>query len=181
MKIRIMAIVSIFFMVILLGCFKIYTSPPEDEALTPQESSEDTQQYNQKTDVQQQPVSSSNAGEPEPEPKEPLPDLVPTEILYDKSKLQVGTTIYFDSGIYNGGDASSKGFNIKWFVNGSELGYGWHEGVNAGSLVMTDNSQFYWKPVSSGKYTVEFVIDCDNYIAEENEENNTISASVTIP
>ena len=185
MKIRIMSIVSIFLLVMLLGCVKIYTSPPESETTVVPQTVQGSQDNIQQNPAQQEPVSSGNtkeaAPEPEPEPEVPLPDLVPTEILYDTAKLKIGTTIFFDSGIFNGGDAPSNGFNIKWFVNGSELGYGGHQGIKAGSLDMTYNSQFYWKPVASGNYTIEFVVDCDEFIPESDEDNNTVSVNVTIP
>ena len=170
MKIRIVVSISILLMVSIFGCVKIYTSPPQDEATVVPEQVQNAQEESQQ----------------EPEPKQeqevqaPLPDLVPTEILYDKSALMVGTTVFFDSGISNNGLADADGFNIKWFVNGEEMGYGGHQGVKAGFQDMTNNSQFYWMPVSAGNYEVEFVIDCDDFIHEIKEDNNSVHVNVLV-
>ena len=193
MKIRIMVFFSILIVLVfvLTGCIKIYTTPMEDEAAAAQDSAQNDQQSNQVNEVQQQPIPAEQAQEfipeadaapvPAQQPEEPLPDLVPKEIVYDEASLKKGTTIFFDSGILNDGDAPSDGFNIKWFVNGEELGYGGHQGIQAGSVDMTYNSQFYWKPTSSGTYKIEFVVDCDEFIPEEDESNNTVSVTITIP
>lgn len=73
-------------------------------------------------------------------------DLKPTSITYDKEKAtQFGAKIYFDSGIENGGGTATEVFNIKWFVDGKEVGaYGSHAGVPAGTTVLDGNSQFEW-------------------------------------
>ena len=170
MKIRIVVSISILLMVSIFGCVKIYTNPPQDEATVVPEQIQNAQEESQQ----------------EPEPKQeqevqaPLPDLVPTEILYDKSALMVGTTVFFDSGISNNGLADADGFNIKWFVNGEEMGYGGHQGIRAGSQDMTDNSQFNWVPTQAGTFEISFVVDCDRFIDETNESNNTASVTVTV-
>ena len=69
------------------------------------------------------------------------PDIAPTAIRYDQQKTQVNTKIYFDSGIVNNGGADTEVFNIKWFVDGKEVGaYGSHAGVPAGTEVLDGNS-----------------------------------------
>jgi hypothetical protein len=60
------------------------------------------------------------------------PNLQPTGITFDTSTAVVGGTVFFDSGVSNTGDVDTSVFNIKWFVNGQEVGaYGSHSSVPA--------------------------------------------------
>lgn len=98
MRIRIMVIVSIFSMMLLSGCIKIYASPPEGETTSApgqaqgaQESAQaSTQQSVQDASAQPPAAPSGNATQPE----EKLPDLVPTEILYDSASVITGQVNY---------------------------------------------------------------------------------------
>lgn len=49
-------------------------------------------------------------------------DLEPTAIYFDKAAAAVGRNVHFDAGVINTGDQGSEGFNIKWFVDGKEVG-----------------------------------------------------------
>ena len=110
-----------------------------------------------------------------------LPDLVPSMIVYEMESLLVGQEIYFDSAIRNDGKVDSEGFNIKWFVNEAQMGYGGHPGVASGVLDLSSNSQFSWTPPAAGQYKIEFVVDSDDFIKELDETNNSVSAIVSIP
>ena len=184
MRIRIMVIVSIFSIMLLSGCIKIYASPPEGEATSApgqaqgtQESTQaSTQQSVQDASAQPPAAPSGNATQPE----EKLPDLVPTEILYDSASVTTGQQIYFDSGIRNVGTSNCGGFNIKWFVNGEEMGHGGHPGIAAGGADMTSNSQFYWTPTTIGSYQIEFLVDSEDMVKESVETNNSIAISVQV-
>lgn len=186
MKIRIMAIVSIFLMVILLGCFKIYTSPPESDTSIVPDEVQNVQEALQAESTQPDSTSSSDTMEPSQSAPSPsgnakqLPDLLPTEIIYDSDSVSIGQQIYFDSGIKNIGLMDSEGFNIKWFVNGEQHGHGGHPGVLSGNADMTSNSQFYWTPSTAGTYKVEFLVDSENFIQESDEENNSIYVDVVV-
>ena len=107
-------------------------------------------------------------------------DLQPTSIIYTNTNLLVGTPINFDSGIRNNSNSNSGGFNIKWYVNGTQLGYGGHGSIPAYSTVLDGNSQFTFTPTASGSYTVTFVVDADNHVLETNESNNSISVSFEV-
>lgn len=109
-----------------------------------------------------------------------LPDLIPTRLLYDPAEVAIDSAVYFDSSILNIGSADSDDFNIKWFVNGKEMGYGWHPPIRAGNEDRDSNSQFKWIPQESGTYKIEFVVDCDEMVDEENEFNNTAAVTITI-
>lgn len=109
-----------------------------------------------------------------------LPDLEPTEITFSKKDMKVGEPIFFDSGIINSGNAPTGVFNIRWYINNMDCGYGSHADIDANTTVMDGNSQCAWTPTKTGKYTMKFVVDCDNHFYEKNEENNTRSVTFRI-
>jgi len=122
---------------------------------------------------------------PTPTPTQivPLADLYPVfqpGLNYEEMALYVGERIFFDTGVGNGGDDDSGAFNVKWYVNGTEMGYGGHEHIWARQIHYDGNSGFYWTPTAPGKYRLEFQVDCDNHVDESNENNNTLSFVVTI-
>lgn len=114
-------------------------------------------------------------------PNAPAPDLEPTAITLDNAALVAGHTVHFDSGITNSGDADSGVFNIKWFVDGKDVGaYGSHAGVPKNTTVMNGNSQFDWTFDSPGSHLVTFTVDVDNHINESNENNNSRSVTLEV-
>ncbi len=124
-----------------------------------------------------------------------LPDLVPDQITIDGEYSRIvrgitgesypvytpGKQLYFDSGITNTGSVEAKGvFNIKWYRDGTEVGYGGHKTVPAGTDMTWDNSQYYWTPMEPGTYTIIFWVDCDNHVKESNENNNKTEITVHV-
>lgn len=108
-------------------------------------------------------------------------NLLPTAITYTPSSPVVGQQVYFDSGITNNGDVDTGVFNIKWFVDGQEVGaYGSHQGVPAGQTILDGNSQFQWIFTSAGTHTVTFVVDVDNHVQESDEADNAGSIDVVV-
>ena len=108
-------------------------------------------------------------------------NLRPTAITADIASPVVGQTVYFDSGIENTGDIDTGVFNIKWYVNGAEVGaYGSHLGVPAHSTVLDGNSQFLWAFDAPGTYTVTFDVDVDNFVPETNENDNARTFQITV-
>lgn len=113
------------------------------------------------------------------------PDLVPTPITWTSSAtstlIRSGDEVVFDSGIQNAGDANAGVFNVKWFVNNAQVGYGSHAGVLAKSTVMNGNSAYTWKvPEGSLSYEIRFEIDTENHIGESNETNNSVVLQVQV-
>lgn len=108
------------------------------------------------------------------------PDLSPLTISYDTNTIAVGKTILLDSGICNSGDADAAGFNIKWYVNGSQVGYGYHYDVSANTTDLYGNSSYFWTPSSPGSYTIRFVADVDDYVMESNENNNEATITIVV-
>jgi hypothetical protein len=108
-------------------------------------------------------------------------DLLPTEITtpYIEKSIEAGDTVYFDSGIKNAGSVLTSNFNIKWFVDGVQVGYGGHNGIPAGAIVMNGNSQYTWT-ATEGTHKIKFVVDADNHIVESNEANNSATKTVIV-
>jgi hypothetical protein len=108
-------------------------------------------------------------------------NLQPTRITFDSSTAVVGGTVFFDSGVSNTGDVDTGIFNIKWLVNGQEVGAaGSHAGVPAGQTVLNGNSQFSWRFDRSGRYSVTFIVDFANQVAESNEGDNSTTTDVVV-
>jgi pimeloyl-ACP methyl ester carboxylesterase len=109
------------------------------------------------------------------------PDLQTTAITYQPTKPVAGAQVHFDSGVQNAGDVGTGVFNIKWYVNGAEVGaYGSHAGVPAKTVVMNGNSQFDWTFAAPGHYTVTFKVDVDGHVAESNENNNSRTIALDV-
>lgn len=108
------------------------------------------------------------------------PDLTPTPILYNSADLVAGRRVVFDSGVKNLKSAGTGNFNVKWFINGNQVGYGVHSGVPGSTTVPTGNSAYAWTAVR-GRYTVRFTIDVDHQVGESNETNNSTEIVVDVP
>ena len=79
------------------------------------------------------------------------PDLQPTGIKYDASTIRPDNTVHFDAGIKNNGQKKTRSFNVKWLVDGEDIGaYGSHAGIPGGTTVLDGNSQFDWTPNVAG-------------------------------
>jgi hypothetical protein len=109
------------------------------------------------------------------------PDLRPTRIKYDASTIRPDNTVHFDAGIKNNGQKKTRSFNVKWLVDGEDVGaYGSHAGIPGGTDVLDGNSQFDWTPKEAGVHEITFTVDTDNHVAETKESNNSQSVTVTV-
>jgi subtilase family serine protease len=110
------------------------------------------------------------------------PDLSVTWIKIVNGPVVAGKEIHFDAGIQNTGGEGTGVFNIKWLVDGQEVGaYGSHEGVPAGSSKLDGNSQFYHTFGDPGsRHNVTFIVDVDNHVAEIAERNNSYNFSFLV-
>ncbi|MFI6904486.1 cutinase family protein [Nonomuraea sp. NPDC050394] len=109
------------------------------------------------------------------------PDLTPTAITFSGGAIRTGHSVQFDSGIRNLGDQAASVFNIKWYVDGQEVGaYGSHAGVAGKTTVMNGNSQFAWKFGEPGSHSVRFTVDADDHISETDERNNSRTVTVRV-
>jgi len=108
-------------------------------------------------------------------------DLYPTPITTPSvaGSIKPGNQVYFDSGIGNKGTAPTDVFNIKWFVDDVQVGYGSHSGLAPKTVVMDGNSQYWWT-AKEGTHTIKFVVDADNHAKESDETNNTVSTTITV-
>jgi hypothetical protein len=108
------------------------------------------------------------------------PDLEPTAIVYRRPVVR-GQRAHFDSGVSNRGGARTPVFNVKWYVDGREVGaYGSHSGVPGHRVVLNGNSQFSWSFSRAGRHTVTFRVDVDNHVAESDERNNSRTETVLV-
>jgi subtilase family serine protease len=96
--------------------------------------------------------------------------------------VYAGEQVDFDSGVENRGAVDTGVFNVKWLVDGQDVGaYGSHAGVPAKSTVMDGNSQFTWTFDSPGTHKVTFVVDVDDHVpCEANESDNARSKTVYV-
>ncbi|MDO8473993.1 MAG: CARDB domain-containing protein [bacterium] len=108
-------------------------------------------------------------------------DLYPTPITTPNTTgvIKTGDQVFFDSGVGNKGPVTTGIFNIKWFVDDVQTGYGSHSGVSGSSTTMEGNSQFTWTAIE-GVHTIKFVVDADNHVNESDETKNTASTTVTV-
>lgn len=112
-------------------------------------------------------------------PWDQLAELSPTPII-TSGTLEVGQTLLFDSGVANTGEASSGIFNVKWLVDGQEVGaYGLHESLEAGETKLDGNSAYSWV-AELGEHSITFIVDVDNHVDELYETNNEITTTLTI-
>lgn len=117
-----------------------------------------------------------------------LPDLTPTPITYSTSSLVAGQPMQFHSGVTNLGPTGTgnmgptgKGiFNVKWFVDGVQVGYGSTEAIGPNTTDMNGNSGLNWTPVS-GTHTIEFLVNADLLINESNINNDSTTTTVIVP
>jgi CARDB len=109
------------------------------------------------------------------------PDLQPTAIKYDASTIRSENTLHFDAGIKNNGQKKTRSFNVKWVVDGKDVGaYGSHAGIPGETSVLDGNSQFDWTPKNAGTHEITFTVDTDNHVAETKESNNSQRVTVTV-
>ena len=180
MKIRIMMILFLLSFLLLFACTYRSDSDGQIQPAIAFAQERPTTKNRLFRTTQEELVTSSNAYRTTPAPAA-MPDLIPTNITYDAVTAVIGQSIHFDSGIRNLGTLDSEGFNVKWYVNGVQLGHGGHVGIPAHGTDMTYNSQFDWTPAEAGDFKVEFFVDSANTIEESNENNNRTSVNVQIP
>jgi hypothetical protein len=107
-----------------------------------------------------------------------LPETPENKIITSSLVNYVGQQVTVKALLKNSGNADSSGFNVKWFLNGSQVGYGGHSPLRAGQ-VSNDNVRYLWR-VSTGTYEFKFVADADNHVRESNENNNEFTLRVEI-
>ena len=110
-----------------------------------------------------------------------LADLTPTAIQYNSGSIATGKKILLDSGIQNIGGSDTGVFNIKWFVNDVQVGYGGHGSVAAGVTDLNGNSAYEWMPSAIGTYVIRFAVDTDQNVEESNDGNNETTVTIQVP
>jgi PKD repeat protein len=108
----------------------------------------------------------------------PLPDLLVDDITLAAPPVS-GIADVATARLRNVGPAASAAFNVKWFVDGVQVGYGRHAPLASGAT-STDNVQFTWTPASAGMHTLRFEADVDGEIVEVEETNNAFQRSFEV-
>jgi subtilase family serine protease len=106
-----------------------------------------------------------------------LADLVVTGISFT-SPPRPGTPTTAVARLVNAGTVASPSFNVKWFLDGVQVGYGNHAALGPGE-VSNGNVRFLWTP-TTGTHSLRFAADVDNYVRETNEANNSASVTVNV-
>ncbi len=108
-----------------------------------------------------------------------LPDLVVDDISFSPAP-SVGVQTVVTARLRNAGTLDAPQFNVKWFFDGSQVGYGSHRPLAAGAT-SSDNVRFFWTPSGGGVHRLRFEADVDRFVDESNENNNAWEESVTVP
>jgi subtilase family serine protease len=106
-----------------------------------------------------------------------LADLEVSGITFT-STPRVGVRTTAVARLANVGRASSGVFNVKWFLDGVQVGYGSHASLAPGE-VSTGNVRFGWTP-TPGRHRLRFQADVDNQVRELNERNNDATVTVQV-
>lgn len=116
------------------------------------------------------------------------PDLAAIDIKFYKPQSQerpqdeiipiVGQIVTCKAILNNIGKSNTGIFNVKWFLDGRQVGYGSHSNLSQGET-SNDNVRFDWTP-TVGMHTLRFVADCDNHVLESNEKNNSYTKTVWV-
>src|SRR3972149_390021 len=105
----------------------------------------------------------------------PLADLRVEGMSLD-GVARVGEETIATAALRNIGQASSGGFNGKWFVDGQQVGYGAPGSLAPGQL-STGNVRLPWTPTQSGTHRLRFAADVDGNVLESNETNDQFEAT----
>jgi len=81
--------------------------------------------------------------------------------------------------LVNRGRSATGIFNVKWFLDGVQVGYGSHASLAPGA-VSSDNVRFDWTP-APGAHRLRFEADVGDHVVESREDNNAHTARVRVP
>jgi hypothetical protein len=116
------------------------------------------------------------------------PDLVTSDIKFYKPNSpelpenevtpEIGKLVTCKAILTNKGCSDTGIFNVKWNLDGKQVGYGSHKNLVPGAT-SDDNVRFDWTPTNWGVHSLEFIADVDNHVSELDEQNNTITKEIT--
>lgn len=112
-----------------------------------------------------------------------LPDLVVTGIKFYQPQTtnevtpQAGQRVTAFAVMTNTGGSATGVFNVKWFQNGSQVGYGSHSSIAPGET--SQGNVRYDFTVPDSQFTLMFQADSDNFITEQSKSNNSYTITVT--
>lgn len=107
------------------------------------------------------------------------PDLTPTPITFTPASPRAGQTVTFDSAVRNQMSTATGVFNVRWLIDGVQVGLGSHAGVPGHTTVGNGNSALLWT-ATPGTHTVTFALDVSGHVVEANEGNNSTSVTIHV-
>ncbi len=93
-------------------------------------------------------------------------------------RLVAGETVTCKAILTNRGGMDTGVFNVKWYMDGAQVGYGSHANLAPGET-SNDNVRYDWTP-TKGVHTLRFDADVDNHVKESNERNNSKRRTVHV-
>lgn len=121
---------------------------------------------------------------PSPTPS-PMANLQVSDIRFYKPRTTIETTpeegklVTCFAVLKNTGNKDTGVFNVKWFLDGEQVGYGSHGNLPPNNQESQGNVRFDWTPKREG-HTLKFVADVDNHVKESNEYDNQIEKIVYV-
>ena len=91
--------------------------------------------------------------------------------------IEYGQGVGIGFALKNAGDADANNVPVKILVNDEVIIDETLTTVNAGGHYGYNYGTYYWEP---GEYTIKYILDPDNVIAESNESNNTFTYSLRV-
>jgi len=91
--------------------------------------------------------------------------------------IEYGQGVGISFALKNAGDADANNVPVKILVNDEVIIDKTLITVNAGGHYGYNYGTYYWEP---GEYTIKYILDPDNVIAESNESNNTFTCSLRV-
>lgn len=120
---------------------------------------------------------------PSPSPL-PLPNLKMYDIKFYKPRTTIeatpkaGKLVTAFAVMKNTGTKDTGVFNVKWFLNDQQVGYGSHVNLPSGQESQ-GNVRFDWTP-ESGVHYLRFSADVDGNVKESNEDDNQVVRQVVV-
>lgn len=102
-----------------------------------------------------------------------VPDLVASAYQYSPKPAVKNQVAYIQVTVTNKGNAPAGGFAVVWYSNQSAPGCSWQvQGLGVGKSTNLE-CEFTYQGAGNSTYSVGYVVDTDNHVAESDENNNS--------
>lgn len=109
------------------------------------------------------------------------PDLIVTDLEFTPQNPAESDYVHIVAKVKNKGQKASGVVNIKWYIDGKQVGYGSFGPMQPGATVpdYSDNVRMDWQTVGGG-HTIGYEIDADNMEKEKFEFNNKFEKTIFV-